>query len=80
MPTVDALTEPGEMTRRARWYLAIASARHLLTALFAFLAASSFKSPSFGPLLSAAPLRFWACVFLAPASRARPRRSSNMKV
>jgi hypothetical protein len=64
MPTVDVLIEPGEMTRRARWYLAIASLRHLLTGGFALLAGSSFKSSSFGPLLSVAPLWFWAIVFL----------------
>lgn len=64
MPTVYVLTEPGEMTRRARWYLAIAAARHLLSGVFALFAGASFKSSSFGPLLSAAPLQFWAIVFL----------------
>lgn len=65
MPTVDVLmNEPGEMTLRARWYLAIAAVRHLLTGMFAMLAGESFKSTSFIPILSAAPLFFWGCVFL----------------
>lgn len=64
MPTVAVLTEPGQMTVRARWYLSIAATRHLLTGSVAFVSADSFKSTSFIPILSAAPLRFWALVFV----------------
>lgn len=52
------------MTPRARWYLAIASVRHLLTAVFAIFAPLTFKSPSFGPIIDAAPLWVWGLVFL----------------
>ena len=51
------------MTARARWYLAIAALRHLSIAGFAILAADSFKSSSFNPIISAAPLWFWGIVF-----------------
>lgn len=52
------------MTPRARWYLAICATRHTLVALFAILAADSFQSPSFGPIISAAPLWAWGIIFL----------------
>lgn len=52
------------MTHRARWYLTIASARHLLVGTFALLAAESFKSSSFIPILRTAPLWAWAVAFL----------------
>lgn len=51
------------MTPRARWYLTIAATRHLLVAAFAILAAGSFQSPSFGPIIAAAPLWMWGIVF-----------------
>jgi hypothetical protein len=52
------------MTPRARWYLTIGCVRHLLTAGFAILAPLSFKSPSFGPIIDAAPLWVWGIIFL----------------
>lgn len=52
------------MTPRARWYLIIAATRHLLVGFFAITAAGSFKSPSFGPIISAAPLPAWGAMFL----------------
>lgn len=53
-----------EMTTRARWYLAIASTRHLLIGGFALALPGSFKSASFVPILDAAPLWMWALFFL----------------
>lgn len=55
------------MTPRARGYLAIASGRHLIVGGFAVLAADSFQSPSFYPIISAAPLPLWGCMFLIVA-------------
>ena len=52
------------MTPRARWYLAIAAARHLAIAGFAILAPLSFTSTSFYPIISAAPLWLWGLAFL----------------
>lgn len=52
------------MTARARVYLAIASLRHLLVAIFAIFFAGSFRSPSFYPIISAAPLWMWGLIFL----------------
>lgn len=52
------------MTPRARWYLVIAATRHMLVGGFAVLAANSFQSPSFGPIISAAPLPAWGAMFL----------------
>lgn len=60
----DAGTLVGRMTARARWYLAIASARHLLTAAFALSVPHSFQSTSFIPIINVAPLWFWGIVFL----------------
>lgn len=54
---------PGQMTRRARWYLSIAAGRHLLTALFALATPAAFTSTSFYPILGVAPLWFWGLVF-----------------
>ena len=55
------------MTPRARWYLLIAAMRHTLIGVFAVLAADSFRSPSFGPIISAAPLPLWGSMFLVVA-------------
>lgn len=55
------------MTPRARWYLVIAAVRHLLIGGFAIFAASSFQSPSFGPIISAAPLPMWGVMFTVVA-------------
>lgn len=55
------------MTPRARWYLIIAATRHTLVGVFAVFAANSFTSPSFGPIISAAPLPFWGVMFLTVA-------------
>lgn len=52
------------MTPRARWYLTIGATRHFLTAGFAIFAADTFQSPSFGPIIDAAPLPLWGLVFL----------------
>jgi hypothetical protein len=52
------------MTPRARWYLIIAAIRHTLIGGFAVFAAGSFQSPSFGPIISAAPLPAWGTMFL----------------
>lgn len=51
------------MTTRARWYLAIAGTRHLLVAFFAIFFAAAFESPSFRPMIQAAPLWLWGMVF-----------------
>lgn len=51
------------MTPRARWYLIIAATRHFLVGLFAIFAAQSFQSPSFIPIISAAPLPAWGLMF-----------------
>ena len=56
------------MTPRARWYLVIAGVRHLLIGVFAILAADSFRSPSFGPIIAAAPLPMWGAMFLFVAA------------
>lgn len=53
-----------KMTTRARWYLLIAATRHLLVGAFAILASDSFQSPSFGPIIAAAPLWVWGTMFL----------------
>lgn len=55
------------MTPRARWYLTIAAARHAIVGLFAICAAEAFKSPSFYPIIAAAPLWLWGLVFLGAA-------------
>lgn len=52
------------MTRRARWYLIIAAARHIIVGCFAIFAAQSFQSPSFYPIIRAAPLWLWGTMFL----------------
>lgn len=54
---------PRSMTPRARWYLTIAATRHILVAGFAILAPGSFQSPSFHPIILAAPLWMWGIVF-----------------
>ena len=53
-----------KMTTRARWYLLIAATRHLLVGGFAIFAADSFQSPSFGPMIAAAPLWLWGTMFI----------------
>lgn len=53
-----------KMTTRARWYLIIAATRHLLVGAFAILASDSFQSPSFGPMIQAAPLWLWGSMFM----------------
>lgn len=53
-----------KMTTRARWYLLIAATRHLLVGGFAILASDSFQSPSFGPMIAAAPLWLWGSMFV----------------
>ena len=58
------LTGERSMTARARWYLVIAATRHLLVAAFALLAADSFQSPSFHPIIAAAPLWLWGVMFV----------------
>lgn len=63
MPTI-AKRPANEMTTRARWYLGVASTRHLLVGGFALLMPATYKSPSFGPLIDAAPLWFWGLVFI----------------
>ena len=63
----EALTravQANEMTQRAKWYLLVASCRHLLTGCIALAMPSTFKSTSFIPILEAAPLWFWACIFV----------------
>ena len=57
VPTV--LQRANDMTGRARAYLAIAAVRHLLVGGFALALPVTFKSTSFIPILSAAPLWFW---------------------
>ena len=52
------------MTPRARWYLIIAAVRHSVVGAFAVFAADTFRSPSFGPIISAAPLPMWGAMFL----------------
>lgn len=52
------------MTPRARWYLIIAATRHAIVGGFAVLAADTFQSPSFYPIISAAPLYLWGSMFL----------------
>lgn len=54
---------PRSMTPRARWYLTIAATRHALMAGFTILAADTFQSPSFRPMIEAAPLWMWGIVF-----------------
>jgi hypothetical protein len=53
-----------EMTARARGYLWVATARHLLTGGFALAMPNTFKSTSFLPILEVAPLWFWAAIFI----------------
>jgi len=63
----EALTravQANEMTQRAKWYLAVASCRHLLTGCIALALPGTFKSTSFLPILEAAPLWFWALIFV----------------
>lgn len=67
MPT-NLLQRANDMTTRARWYLAIAGIRHLLVGGFALLMAGSFKSTSFIPILTAAPLWFWALFSIGAGS------------
>ena len=57
------MTPPSTMTARARWYLTIATARHLLVGGFAILAADAFTSTSFYPIINAAPLWLWGLIF-----------------
>lgn len=57
---LPALLPVNDMTARARWYLGIAGVRHLLVGGFALGVPDSFRSTSFIPILSAAPLWFWA--------------------
>lgn len=52
------------MTARARWYLAIAATRHILVGAFAIFAAQTFESPSFYPIIEAAPLWVWGLIFI----------------
>lgn len=52
------------MTARARWYLAIAATRHVLVGGFAILAADTFTSSSFYPIIQAAPLWVWGLIFI----------------
>lgn len=47
------------MTVRARAYLLVAAVRHSLVGIFALVAADTFKSTSFLPLLNVAPLWVW---------------------
>ena len=58
------LARVNDMTARARWYLGIAAGRHLLVGAFALAMSGSFRSTSFIPILSAAPLWLWAIVFI----------------
>ena len=62
------MSEAGRMTPRARGYLAIAAARHLLTAGFALALPQAFQSKSFVPIISVAPLWFWGVVFFVAGS------------
>lgn len=63
-PPLPIVVRQHVMTTRARWYLWIASARHLLTGGFALFAAHTFKSTSFLPIIEAAPLWVWAFIFI----------------
>lgn len=54
----------GTMTTRARWYLAICSARHLLLGAAALTIPNGFGSAAFVPIVSAAPLHVWAAIFI----------------
>ena len=56
-----------KMTTRARWYLVIAATRHALVGAFAIFASESFQSPSFGPMIQAAPLWLWGFMFMGAA-------------
>ncbi|NUP03547.1 MAG: hypothetical protein HOW59_37055 [Nonomuraea sp.] len=66
-PPERLLTAANDMTARARWYLGIASVRHILVGGFALAAPESFRSTSFLPILSAAPLWLWGLIFLGIA-------------
>lgn len=68
---MDLLGQHGfarSMTPRARGYLAIAAARHLIVGVFAVFAADTFQSPSFYPIIAAAPLPLWGIMFVIVAA------------
>lgn len=56
------------MTPRARWYLIIAAVRHAVIGGFAILAADTFQSTSFYPIIAAAPLWAWGIMFMFVAA------------
>lgn len=68
MTTLHSLTDrarvpPEQMTSRARAYLAIATARHLLTAVACWALVGMFKSTSFTQIRSMAPFWAWGIIF-----------------
>ena len=60
--------DAARMTPRARAYLAIAATRHLLTAAFALSIPGAFRSTSFIPIVSVAPLFVWGLIFFVAGS------------
>jgi len=67
MTAARAYMPANDMTARARAYLAIAGVRHLLVGSFALIVPAWFKSPSFLPIIEAAPLWFWGAFSIGAA-------------
>jgi hypothetical protein len=67
-PVDRILHRVNDMTARARVYLAIAAARHLLIGSVAIAMPGSFSSAAFLPILRTAPLWMWAALMIGAGS------------
>ena len=62
LPSLHHDSSPEAMTRRARWYLGVAAARHTSLGLFCLLAPWLFASAAFIPILDFLPIWGWGVV------------------
>lgn len=64
LPTFQHDTTPEAMTRRARWYLGVATFRHLSIGLFCLAAPWLFGNAAFIPILNFLPVWGWGAAMV----------------